>query len=97
MTEATDYTKMWAGLGLNLEKHDALLQVLGGLYGDIYLAQKNRPDSMGYFDFVMSEVHGLRIKELLDAKANGRIVVGAFCVFVPEELVLAANCYYVKY
>ena len=46
---------------------------------------------MGYFDFVMSEVHGLRIKELMDARAEGRIVVGSFCVFVPEELILAVD------
>jgi benzoyl-CoA reductase/2-hydroxyglutaryl-CoA dehydratase subunit BcrC/BadD/HgdB len=91
MTEATDYRPMWADLGLDLDKHDALLSVLGQAYTDTYLAQKNRPDSMGYFDFVMSEVHGLRIKELVDAKAAGKIVVGSFCVFVPEELVLAAN------
>ncbi len=91
MTEATDYRPMWAELGLDLGKHDALLGVLGQLYTDIYLAQKHRPDGMGYFDFVMSEVHGLRIKELVDAKAAGKIVVGSFCVFVPEELVLAAN------
>jgi len=91
MTEATDYRPMWAELGLDLEKHDALLGVLGQVYTDIYLAQKNRPKGMGYFDFVMSEVHGLRIKELVDAKAAGKIVVGSFCVFVPEELVLAAG------
>jgi benzoyl-CoA reductase/2-hydroxyglutaryl-CoA dehydratase subunit BcrC/BadD/HgdB len=82
---------MWAELGLDLDKHDALLGVLGKVYADIYLAQKNRPESMSYFDFVMSEVHGLRIKELVDARAEGKIVVGSFCVFVPEELVLAAN------
>jgi benzoyl-CoA reductase/2-hydroxyglutaryl-CoA dehydratase subunit BcrC/BadD/HgdB len=46
---------------------------------------------MGYFDFVMSEVHGLRIKELLDEKTAGRKVIGSYCVFVPEEIVLAAN------
>jgi benzoyl-CoA reductase/2-hydroxyglutaryl-CoA dehydratase subunit BcrC/BadD/HgdB len=46
---------------------------------------------MAYFDFVMSEVHGLRIKELLDEKAAGRKIIGTYCVFVPEEIVLAAN------
>ena len=46
---------------------------------------------MSYLDFVMSEVHGLRVKELLAAKANGRKVIGAFCLFVPEEIVLAAD------
>jgi benzoyl-CoA reductase/2-hydroxyglutaryl-CoA dehydratase subunit BcrC/BadD/HgdB len=82
---------MWAELGLDLDKHDALLGVLGQTYAELFLAQKNRPDGMGYFDFVMSEVHGLRVKELVDARAAGKIVVGTFCVFVPEELVLAAN------
>ncbi len=57
------YRSMWADLGLNLEAHDALLGVLGKAYGDIFLSQKDRPEGMAYFDFVMSEVHGLRIKE----------------------------------
>lgn len=88
---STDYTSMWKELGLNLEGHDALLSVLGKAYQDIYLAQNKRPDGMSYFDFVVSEVHGLRIKELLDEKASGRKIIGSYCVFVPEEIVLAAN------
>jgi benzoyl-CoA reductase/2-hydroxyglutaryl-CoA dehydratase subunit BcrC/BadD/HgdB len=86
-----DYRDMWKSLGLDLEAHDALLDILGKGYQDIYLAQKNRPEGMGYFDFVMSEVHGLRIKELMDEKAAGRKVIGSFCVFVPEEIVRAAD------
>jgi len=86
-----NYRTMWKGLGLDLNAHDMLLDVLGKGYTDIYLAQGNRPAGMGYFDFVMSEVHGLRIKELLDEKAAGRKIVGSYCVFVPEEIVLAAN------
>ncbi|NOY85960.1 MAG: 2-hydroxyacyl-CoA dehydratase [Deltaproteobacteria bacterium] len=86
-----DYRSMWADLGLDLEAHDALLGVLGKAYQDIYLSQKDRPDGMGYFDFVMSEVHGLRIRELLDEKEAGRKIIGSYCVFVPEEIVLAAN------
>ena len=86
-----NYRSMWTELGLDLESHDALLGVLGNAYQEIYLSQKNRPEGMAYFDFVMSEVHGLRIKELMDEKAAGRKIVGSYCVFVPEELVLAAN------
>ena len=86
-----DYRAMWTDLGLDLEAHDALLGVLGQGYQDIFLSQKDRPEGMGYFDFVMSEVHGLRIKELLDEKVAGRKIVGSYCVFVPEEIVLAAN------
>ncbi len=92
MTEQpVDYRPMWTELGLDLEKHDALLAVLGQAYQDVYLSQENRPEGMGYFDFVMSEVHGLRIQELMNAKKEGRIVVGSFCVFVPEELILAVD------
>jgi len=87
----TDYTQMWSDLGLDLKGHDALLSVLGGAYTDIFLSQKNRPEGMKYFDFVMSEVHGLRIRELMDAKAQGRKVIGSYCVFVPEELILAVD------
>lgn len=86
-----DYRSMWTDLGLDLEAHDVLLNVLGQAYQDIYLNQKNRPEGMGYFDFVMSEVHGLRIKELVDEKAAGRKIIGSYCVFVPEEIALAAN------
>ncbi|MBI5579000.1 MAG: 2-hydroxyacyl-CoA dehydratase [Deltaproteobacteria bacterium] len=86
-----DYRSMWQNLGLDLVAHDALLGVLGKFYQDIYLAQKNRPAGMQYFDFVMSEVHGLRIRELLDEKKTGRKVIGTYCVFVPEEIALAGN------
>jgi len=85
------YREMWSRLGLDLEAHDALLGVLGDAYQDIYLSQKARPEAMGYFDFVMTEVHGLRVKELEDGRAAGRKVVGSFCVFVPEELILAVD------
>ncbi|BHH84951.1 double-cubane-cluster-containing anaerobic reductase [Desulforhopalus sp. 52FAK] len=88
---AEDYRPMWKEMGLDLEAHDMLLGVLGKAYEDVFLSQKDRPEGMAYFDFVMSEVHGLRIKELLDEKAAGRKIIGSYCVFVPEEIALAAN------
>lgn len=94
MAEAT-YKEMWEKLDLDLEAHDALLQVLGKFYGDIYLSQQGRLQGAEYLDFVLSEVHGLRIKELQDAKAQGRKIIGSFCVFVPEELNLAADAVHV--
>jgi benzoyl-CoA reductase/2-hydroxyglutaryl-CoA dehydratase subunit BcrC/BadD/HgdB len=83
--------EMWKELGLDLNAHDALLSVLTQAYQDVYKSQKDRPKSMSYFDFVMSEVHGQRIRELLDEKATGRKIIGSYCVFVPEEIVLAGN------
>ena len=86
-----DYTQLWESLGLNLGKHEGLLTVLSDAYKNIYLSQKNRPEGMKYFDFVISEVHGLRIEELYEAKKNKRKVIGTFCVYVPEELILAVD------
>jgi len=94
MTESS-HRAMWEKLDLDLEAHDALLEVLGKFYGDIYMSQQNRLQGAEYLDFVLSEVHGLRIKELQDAKAEGRKVVGTFCVFVPEEITLAADAVHV--
>ena len=91
----TPYDEMWERLNLDLPAHEGLLQVLGKFYGDIYLSQEGRLKGMEYLDFVLSEVHGLRIKELQEAKAQGRKIIGTFCVFVPEELVLAADGVYV--
>jgi benzoyl-CoA reductase/2-hydroxyglutaryl-CoA dehydratase subunit BcrC/BadD/HgdB len=82
---------MWKDLGLNLEGHDQLLAVLGKAYKDIYMSQQNRPKAMQYLDFVISEVHGLRVEELMETKKKGNKVVGTFCVYVPEELILAVG------
>lgn len=86
-----DYTKMWENIGLNLDAHSGLLGVLTDAYKSIYLSQKDRPEGMTYFDFVISEVHGLRIEEIFEAKKTRKKVVGTFCVYVPEEIVLAVD------
>ena len=88
-----DYHEMWADLGLDLPMHDALLEAVGGMYGATFMSQSNRPEGMGYLDFVMSEVHGLRIKELDDFRKNGGKVVGTYCLYVPEELIRAAGAW----
>ncbi|MDQ7823483.1 MAG: double-cubane-cluster-containing anaerobic reductase [Candidatus Eremiobacteraeota bacterium] len=92
MTTATEsYVPMWKELGLDLEAHDSLLKVLGSYYVDVYFSQKDRPEGMKYLDFVMSEVHGLRIKELQQDKKTGKKIIGTYCVFVPEEMILALD------
>jgi benzoyl-CoA reductase/2-hydroxyglutaryl-CoA dehydratase subunit BcrC/BadD/HgdB len=86
-----DYRELWKRLNMDLEKHDKLCAVLPEMYGATYLTQENRPDGMNYFNFVVSEVHGLRIQELDEHKQKGGKVLGTFCVFVPDEVILAAN------
>ncbi|WP_352404412.1 double-cubane-cluster-containing anaerobic reductase [Sporanaerobacter acetigenes] len=86
-----DYREMWKGLNVDLEKHDILCSALPEQFGEIYLKQENRPEGMNYFNYVVAEVHGARIMELENARKEGRKVIGTFCVFVPDEIILAAN------
>lgn len=90
MSDTTiDYHDMWRDLGLDLPAHDMLLAVIPQLYQAAYLTQEARPKGMAYFDFVMSEIHGLRIKELVDHQAAAGTVIGTFCLYVPEEIIRA--------
>ena len=50
-----DYRELWGRLGMDLEKHDVLCEVLPQLYGGVYLSQENRPEGMNYYNFVVSE------------------------------------------
>lgn len=87
----SNYVEMWKGLGMDLENHDNLCAVLPVAFGDVYLSQENRPEGMGFWDFVVSEIHGIRPAELVEARKNGQKVFGTFCVYVPDEVVIAAN------
>jgi benzoyl-CoA reductase/2-hydroxyglutaryl-CoA dehydratase subunit BcrC/BadD/HgdB len=87
----SEYLQMWENLGLDIDKHNMLLNALPGIYQDVYLSQANRPKGMKYFDFVVSEIHGLRVKELVEHKNEGGKVFGTFCVYVPDELIIAAG------
>lgn len=86
-----DYHDMWESLGMNLELHDQLCEVLPAVFGDVYLTQENRPESMDYYNFVVSEIHGVRPAELIEHQKKGGKVFGTFCVYVPDEIVFAAN------
>ncbi|MGR6835581.1 double-cubane-cluster-containing anaerobic reductase [Syntrophomonas erecta] len=86
-----DYRQMWNDLGMDLEKHDLLCEVLPQAFDEVYLSQQNRPESMDYFNFVVSEIHGVRPSELVDHQQKGGKVFGTFCVYVPDEVIFAAG------
>ncbi|MDD6612590.1 MAG: double-cubane-cluster-containing anaerobic reductase [Clostridiales bacterium] len=86
-----NYVEMWKDLGMDLETHDALCQVLPTAFGDVYLSQENRPESMDFWDMVVADIHGIRPAELIEAQKKGQKVFGTFCVYVPDEIVIAAN------
>ncbi|MCK4307711.1 2-hydroxyacyl-CoA dehydratase [candidate division WOR-3 bacterium] len=83
--------EMWKAQGIDLKRNDEFLEAAGKIYGDVYMKQPNRPKGMGFFDFVMSEVHSIRPKEMIDHREKGGKVVGTFCVYVPDEIIFAAN------
>ncbi len=87
----TDNVQMWKDLNIDLESHDMLLNALGPIYQDVYLSQKNRPQGTGFFDFVVGDIHGIRVHELREHAKKGGKVVATYCVFVPEELAWAAG------
>ena len=86
-----DNRKMWESLGMDLETHDALCEVLPVAFGDVYLSQENRPDCMDFYDMVVADIHGIRPSELIEHQKNGGKVFGTFCVYVPDEIVFAAD------
>lgn len=86
-----DYQKMWEELGMDLDTHDILCNVLPGAIGDVFMSQENRPEKMDYFDFVLAEVHGVRPAELKKFREEGGKVFGTFCAFVPDEIIVAAG------
>lgn len=87
----TDRHEMWADLGMDLETHDQLCAVLPQAFGDVYLSQENRPENMAFYDFVVSDIHGIRPAELIELQKAGGKVFGTFCVYVPDEVVIAAG------
>ena len=86
-----DYVKMWEDLGMDINNHDNLCQVLPTAVGDVFMTQENRPKAMDFWDMVIAEVHGIRPAELIEEQKKGRKVFGTFCVYVPDEVIIAAN------
>jgi len=88
---ADDNVQMWEELGIDLETHDELMNGLGPAFQEVFLSQENRPEGMGFYDYVVGDIHGIRVKELREHAEKGGKVVATYCVFVPEEIVWAAG------
>lgn len=86
-----DYRKMWENLGMDVEMHDQLCAVLPQAFGDVFLSQENRPEGMDYYNMVVADIHGIRPAELIEHQKKGGKVFGTFCVYVPDEIVFAAD------
>ena len=87
----SQYTALWEDLGLDVALHEKVLESIGRSYRQFILSQEDRPWAMAYFDDAVHESHGGRVQEIVDAKKNGTKMVGTFCIYVPDEIVLAAD------
>ncbi|OGC43855.1 3-hydroxyacyl-ACP dehydratase, partial [candidate division WOR-3 bacterium RBG_13_43_14] len=86
-----DYDKMWQEMGLDVPLHNEVLRSIDQTFKRTVGSQENRPTGIAYFDNVLHESHGGRVKELLELKSKGNKTVGTFCIYVPEEIVMAAG------
>lgn len=83
--------ELWEKLGMDVPRFSGMPAMLTQAYTTIYLSQKNRPTAMAYFDGMVENIHTGRIHELVAAKEAGKPVIGTFCVYIPEEVVVAAG------
>ncbi|TGU74637.1 2-hydroxyacyl-CoA dehydratase [Geomonas terrae] len=83
--------ELWEKLGMDVARFSGMPPMLTNAYRNIFLSQQNRPERMAYFDDMVANIHTGRIQEIYDAKEGGKPVIGTFCVYVPEELVVAAG------
>jgi benzoyl-CoA reductase/2-hydroxyglutaryl-CoA dehydratase subunit BcrC/BadD/HgdB len=84
-----DNTEMYKSLDIDLKAHDTLMGALPVLFQECFLNKEQKLKNLSYFYSVIADIHGARVKELVDHKTKGP-VIGSFCIYVPEEIVLAA-------
>ena len=87
----SELREMWTDLGMNLELHDQLLESSSRIFRKTHLWQERRPAAMSLFDRALHDSHGQRVAEILDYRNNGGKSIGTFCIYVPDEIALAAN------
>ncbi len=85
----SDHDELLKDLGLDVELHHRIFDSIDRNFRKTVLAQKGRPERMAYFDGVIRGAHGARVREIVERRAAGDKFIGTFCVYVPDELVLA--------
>jgi benzoyl-CoA reductase/2-hydroxyglutaryl-CoA dehydratase subunit BcrC/BadD/HgdB len=82
---------IWQELGVNLELHDELLADIDQHHRKTHLSQKNRPRAMERFDHALHASHAERVAEIYEYRKRGGKSIGTFCIYVPDEIALAAD------
>jgi benzoyl-CoA reductase/2-hydroxyglutaryl-CoA dehydratase subunit BcrC/BadD/HgdB len=88
---ASEDEKLWAELGLDVELHRRVVESIAANYARQVESRPLRPSGMGYFDGVIHGAHGGRVREIMAKRAAGAKFVGTFCIYVPEEILIALD------
>lgn len=78
---------------------DNYLMLYKERHKEVYESQLNRPQAISYFDrlaFDLIDPNGYRRREIEKRKEIGGKVVATFCLFVPEEIIIASGSIYLK-
>jgi benzoyl-CoA reductase/2-hydroxyglutaryl-CoA dehydratase subunit BcrC/BadD/HgdB len=80
---------LWKELGLDIDLHRRVLDSISRNYAEQVEAQACRPARMAYFDGVIHGAHGNRVREIMERRAAGDKFIGTFCIYIPEEILIA--------
>jgi benzoyl-CoA reductase/2-hydroxyglutaryl-CoA dehydratase subunit BcrC/BadD/HgdB len=87
----TGHRQLWTDLGMNLELHEQLLASIDRVFTHTHLWQTGRPSAMSRFDAALHASHGARVAEIAAIRKAGGKSIGTFCIYVPDEIALAAG------
>jgi len=85
---------LWRELGLDVELHAKVLESIALHFDEQVASRPGRPAGMDYFDGVIHGAHGTRVREIMAKRDAGAKFVGTFCVYVPEEILIALDVVY---
>ena len=86
-----EHRKLLSEINVDVDRHAKMMNMGLESYKTQFMSQKNRPEGMKYFDWFMSEIQGQRIAEINELRKQKKPAVGAFCIFVPEEIIVGAG------
>ncbi|ADG92649.1 2-hydroxyglutaryl-CoA dehydratase D-component [Arcobacter nitrofigilis DSM 7299] len=86
-----EHRKLLSEINVDVDRHAKMMNMGLESYKAQFMSQKNRPEAMKYFDWFMSEIQGQRIAEINELRKQKKPSVGAFCIFVPEEIIVGAG------
>ena len=85
------YDELLKDLGVNVALHHDLIRYNSDLHRRTFGSGGNRPRAMRWFDEAVRASHGSRVAEIAAYRKAGGKSIGTFCIFVPEEIALAAG------